>query len=128
MALRPRQIKFYVDRCSIYRRNKTKAANGDFTYSLIASNVVCKLFTATNMDGPTYGFTMTNQDSVFTADQLHMDLDQDIAAEDLVMLTSSPNGAFGTWQRVAGDPQGRAGVANRREVYLKADITAPVII
>lgn len=127
MALRPRQIKFYKDRCSIYRKNVAHGANHALTYSLLASGVVCKHYTSRNMDSALIGFAQQNQDDIFTSDQLHMDLIQDIGAEDMVLMTTGPSIGTAAWFRVAGDPQQRGGVANRTEVYLKPTAAPKVV-
>jgi len=131
MALRRRQVRFYQDRCSIYRRNKNPGATGEPTFSLLAAGVVCKHFTSPNYDtesGAAHGLTLTKEGNIFTADLLHVDAAQDIAAEDFVIVTTGPNtGSKMTWFRVAGEPQTRFGVANRSEVYLVPAVK-PVIV
>lgn len=121
MALRPRQTHFYQDVCTIYRRNVAKAASGEWIYSALASAVPCKHFTQPNFDTPAGGgdFTQVKVGNIFTSDLLHLDLAQDIAAEDVVLVTVSPTTASRmTWYRVAAEPRSRGGVANVNEVYL----------
>lgn len=119
--LRIRQQRIYTDLCSIYRRNKVKSANGDWTFSLLAANVVCKHYTHPNFDTDTIagGIAQTKQGNIFTADSLHVDVAQDIQAEDWVLMTKSPNVLSNiVWFRVAGEPESRFGIANRSQVYL----------
>lgn len=121
MSLRPRQTYKYEDVCSIYRKNKSRAANGEITYTLLTSNIPCKHYTQPNYDTPKAGggLTMTKEGNIFTSDILHLDAVQDIAAEDVVALTASPNtNSKMVWFRVAGEPETRFGVANRSSVYL----------
>lgn len=119
MALRARQVKWYLERATIYRPNKVKGAAKQITYSVLSTDVVCKLFTTPNFDRAKAGIAQTKEGNVFTDNILHMDPTQDIRAEDVVLMTTSLNCANRPWFRVGGDPETRQGVADRTAAYLQ---------
>ena len=86
MALTPRQVRLYTHRCHIYRPDTTVATGdaGGPAYALLASNVACYFQTDTSLDQPRiYG--RDEHDILFTLDEIHMDRDQDVQSEDVLV-------------------------------------------
>lgn len=118
MALRPRQTALYTDAFTSYRGTAAIiASNGPKAVTRIINAKPCKLFTTPNFDQTVGNYTQHKEANIMTANKLHCDVALDIQDGDIVHITSGPTGVT-TWWRVNGEPESRAGIANRSQVYL----------
>lgn len=79
MALNPRQMRAYKDLVDLWAPSRTVDTSGEpsgDTFTLVASNVVCKYEYTDNISDPTSDVGRVKRPTIFTDDKLHMEAAQ----------------------------------------------------